>query len=379
MKCKYCGTEVKDAKFCTNCGQPINEEYKVQMDNNNQVNKKGTTVFGVLAIVFSITFFLGFVGLIFAIIDLNQKDGTKKVLSKIAIGIFVFYSFLCIKSIFKNDKESINNAEIVQEVQQNDKEINKDIVSNLENENNLDTNIEIEEPEKKEPDFIVTVDELYNELDNNALKASSTYNNKYIELKGKISNIDAQGEYFNLSPLDDEYSWDSVSCKFSEEYIATVMNFSEGNEIVVRGTVSDVGEIFGYTLDVELIMTEFEEKNEIEQEIIIEGDKSIILITVDELYNQLNDNALKASNTYEGKYIELTGILSNIDAQGNYFSLSPLDDEWSWDSVNCQIDEKNLATVMEFSDGAEIVVRGTISSVGEVFGYILDIDTIVSY
>lgn len=68
-------------------------------------------------------------------------------------------------------------------------------------------------------------------------------------------------------------------------------------------------------------------------------------VTVDQLYDELKENALKASNTYKGKYIRLTGNLMTIDSDGKYFSLEPMNDEWSFNSVNCNIEKKHLDKV----------------------------------
>ena len=42
-------------------------------------------------------------------------------------------------------------------------------------------------------------------------------------------------------------------------------------------------------------------------------------VTVAQLKDDLNDNALNAANTWKNKYVKVTGILSNIDSDGEYF------------------------------------------------------------
>ncbi|MEI6579180.1 MAG: hypothetical protein WCN92_06905 [Eubacteriales bacterium] len=101
-----------------------------------------------------------------------------------------------------------------------------------------------------------------------------------------------------------------------------------------------------------------------------------IVVTVDNLVDALNENALKASNTYKGKYVELTGKLSTIDSSGNYFSLGVLHDEFSFDTVLCNIKKEHLNTVENFKSGQEVTVIGTITDVGEIMGYSLDIESI---
>jgi len=101
--------------------------------------------------------------------------------------------------------------------------------------------------------MVVTADSLLEDLENNALKASDTYLDQYVELTGKLETIDSSGKYFSLGPLSDEFTFISVLCNITEEQRATVINFSEGQDVTVVGTITDVGEIMGYSLDVESI------------------------------------------------------------------------------------------------------------------------------
>lgn len=101
-------------------------------------------------------------------------------------------------------------------------------------------------------------------------------------------------------------------------------------------------------------------------------------ITVDELAKALDDNPASASDKYKGKYLEVTGKLSNIDADGSYINLAPIDDEsFSLSSVQCYIkNDDQLNKVKKMSNGQEVTVKGKITDVGEVLGYSLDIDDI---
>lgn len=99
-------------------------------------------------------------------------------------------------------------------------------------------------------------------------------------------------------------------------------------------------------------------------------------VTVDELMSALDENALKAAEKYNGMYVELTGKLSSIDASGDYFSLLPANDEWAFTGVECDIEDEHLDQVMEFKSEQSVTVIGTITDVGEVLGYWLDVETI---
>lgn len=99
--------------------------------------------------------------------------------------------------------------------------------------------------------------------------------------------------------------------------------------------------------------------------------------SVSELMNDLNINAMNASDKYKGQYVELTGRLSTIDSDGNYISLLPEDDQFAIIGVSCyfQSDEQRAA-VKDATVGDTLVVKGKITDVGEVLGYSLNIDEV---
>ncbi|MDJ0305406.1 MULTISPECIES: hypothetical protein [Dehalobacter] len=101
--------------------------------------------------------------------------------------------------------------------------------------------------------MVVTVDKLIEDLDNNALNASNTYKDKYVEITGQLSNIDSSGNYFSIGPLDGSFSLFNVMCYITEEQKATVAKFTNKQKVTVIGTITDVGEVIGYSLDVESI------------------------------------------------------------------------------------------------------------------------------
>jgi len=110
-----------------------------------------------------------------------------------------------------------------------------------------------------------------------------------------------------------------------------------------------------------------------------EPEKEIVYTAydVDELVDDLEANALKAAEKYEEQYVKLKGRLCNVDASGDYIGIEPLNDEFSFTNVQCYIkNDKQLSAVKEMSTGDTIVVKGKITSVGEVLGYSLDIDSI---
>ncbi len=99
-----------------------------------------------------------------------------------------------------------------------------------------------------------------------------------------------------------------------------------------------------------------------------------ISATVDEMYEMLKDNALKAKKTYGDQYVEVTGILGTIDSNGDYICLDEMKTAYSFNSVECFIkNDEQLDRVMEMSSGKKYTVRVKITMVGEVLGYAGDI------
>ena len=99
---------------------------------------------------------------------------------------------------------------------------------------------------------------------------------------------------------------------------------------------------------------------------------------VSELMNDLDENALRASEKYKDQYVELTGRLNVIDSSGKYISIVPTDDEWAILGVQCYIkSEEQKNAVLNMAIGDTVVIKGKITEVGEVMAYSLDIDEIV--
>ena len=118
-------------------------------------------------------------------------------------------------------------------------------------------NTKITETEPALEPIEVTVDEIVQALNENALKAASTYKDSYVKLTGRLNNIDSDGSYFSLGILSDDFSFDTVLCKIKEGHLDTVMNFTKDQKVTVIGTITSVGEVMGYTLRVESIQQKF--------------------------------------------------------------------------------------------------------------------------
>ena len=99
-----------------------------------------------------------------------------------------------------------------------------------------------------------TVSDMMSMLDSNALKAEKTYQDQYVEITGRLSNIDSDGSYITLVPTDDEWAILGVQCYIkSDEQLNRVLEMTVGDTVTLKGKVTTVGEVLGYGLDIDEI------------------------------------------------------------------------------------------------------------------------------
>ncbi|MGF6376151.1 RNA polymerase subunit RPABC4/transcription elongation factor Spt4 [Clostridiales Family XIII bacterium PM5-7] len=95
------------------------------------------------------------------------------------------------------------------------------------------------------------VDELMDDLDNNAASAADKYDDTYVEITGELSTIDSSGDYISLMPMNDDFAFVGVQCYIQDdEQLAQIKKLSKGDKMTIRGKITDVGEIMGYSLDI---------------------------------------------------------------------------------------------------------------------------------
>ena len=99
-----------------------------------------------------------------------------------------------------------------------------------------------------------TVSQLMSDFDTNALGASKKYKGQYVELTGKLNAIDSDGKYIDIVSGDDEFEFIGVTCYIkSDEQKAVIMSASTGDTLVVKGKITDVGDVLGYYLNIDEI------------------------------------------------------------------------------------------------------------------------------
>lgn len=98
------------------------------------------------------------------------------------------------------------------------------------------------------------VSTLVDDLEANAMNAEEKYNKQYVEITGDLSNIDSDGKYISLMSSSHEFSFISVQCYIkNDEQKSQVATMKIGDTVTLRGKIKSVGEVLGYSLDIDSI------------------------------------------------------------------------------------------------------------------------------
>lgn len=97
----------------------------------------------------------------------------------------------------------------------------------------------------------VDIDTLENALDNNAAAAKDAYNGKYLEISGRLGVIDSDLKYISLLSPSDKFDLIGIHCTIKDSATKDVVKtLTKDQNIIVRGKITDVGEVMGYYLDI---------------------------------------------------------------------------------------------------------------------------------
>lgn len=108
---------------------------------------------------------------------------------------------------------------------------------------------EVTEPSTKYS--VHSVSELVADLEANALNAKEKYEGEYVEITGRVDVIDASGQYICLYPEDNEWILIDVQCFIkNKEQKEFVKSIKTGDVVTIRGKITSVGEIMGYSLNI---------------------------------------------------------------------------------------------------------------------------------
>lgn len=98
------------------------------------------------------------------------------------------------------------------------------------------------------------INTLLSEVENNAAAANKNYKGKDVKIVGGIvSNIESDADYVTIDN-GASFSLVHVQCyPKSKELKDAIINLSKGQPVTVYGKITKVGEIMGYSLDLEKI------------------------------------------------------------------------------------------------------------------------------
>ncbi len=101
----------------------------------------------------------------------------------------------------------------------------------------------------------IDIDVLEDALENNAASAKDEYKGKYLEITGRLGTIDSDLKYISLLSTTDEWDIIGVHCTIKNSATKDVVKtLSKDQTIIVKGKITDVGEVFGYYLDIDEII-----------------------------------------------------------------------------------------------------------------------------
>lgn len=109
----------------------------------------------------------------------------------------------------------------------------------------------INDKTNKQIEYIsVNIDDMEDALENNAAAAKDTYKGQYLEITGRLGTIDSDLKYISLLSTTDDWDLVGIHCTLKNNNVKeAVKTLSKDQTIVVRGKVTDVGEVLGYYLD----------------------------------------------------------------------------------------------------------------------------------
>ena len=101
----------------------------------------------------------------------------------------------------------------------------------------------------------VTAEKLIADLNSNAMNASEKYKGNYYEVTGELRSIDAQGGYITLVDPASQFTFGNINCyvKGNEAVKQQIKTTSLGDTIKVKGKITDVGEVLGYSMTIDSV------------------------------------------------------------------------------------------------------------------------------
>ncbi len=101
----------------------------------------------------------------------------------------------------------------------------------------------------------VNLNDMFIALDGNAMQAEEKYQGKYVEFSGEIANFDSDGKYISVQSVGaDAWSFDRIMCYIkNEEQKQLLLNKAVGDAVTIRGKIKSIGEVLGFSLDIDAV------------------------------------------------------------------------------------------------------------------------------
>lgn len=110
---------------------------------------------------------------------------------------------------------------------------------------------------------------------------------------------------------------------------------------------------------------------------VIQTETTYTKVTAGDLLNQWLDDAAAAEKQYEGKPLEITGVIKSIDPYGSNFKVTASDFQYGADITCWLTNQEDRDAIAKSQAGKAITVKGTVDDVGSGFGY--DMKTVDSF
>lgn len=129
------------------------------------------------------------------------------------------------------------------------------IIANSSGNNETTNNDAIPSQNQTENISYETVDlqTMFDDLKSNAMKAENNYKNKYVEFVCKIKSFDSDGSYVTVEPKNaDQWNFSSATCYIKNDAQREfLIQKNVGDIITIKAKVKSIGEVLGYSLDIQ--------------------------------------------------------------------------------------------------------------------------------
>lgn len=262
--CDNCGNMVSDgSSYCNECGKPISHgstfdatpnPYAPRKSDKLPLNKsiKHCSKCGSTMDVYAS---------ICPVCNSKMGSSTSAKLVAVAIcvcfvfGLIILFKFSGLSIADDNDMNSLPTIPEQYDVQEKQEDTKLPIVS----ENKSIPSIKEEAPVNVKY-IVTTAKEMMDDLDNNALAAERKWQDKYVEVSGALNTIDSDGSYITLAPADAVITIDGKKSVLSfldlqcyiknDAQLDKVLTMRTGEIYTIKGKVTSIGEVLGYSLDI---------------------------------------------------------------------------------------------------------------------------------